>query len=793
MSLAGVDGIILVLWLPETRIVPLMNTGSEVFPAVKPQLFVLADEAPPPLYTPIVSDYPTTSNFTSSTYTFTSAQISPSIDSVNGPVPSSNIQEHRLDLTPAQAGLPVPTTNRLQTRRRRRRSSSEPTEGESLIDGRRISDTTQPNSAGSANAERPAAGPRRDTPSSPKRPRLMSRDMRNDLEKSTSSSNGIRYHTNGSSLPTLQKGATSTTSNGFAESTNGDSTPHTNGSTPVTARARPLTYFGHDREEVARLLIQGLNDLGYSDTAHKLVQESGYELESPSVAAFRHAILNGEWSEAEALLFGSQRSNDGGGVSISNGNGSRHGGLVLAERADKDVLRFRLRRQKYLELLEERDHGGALMVLRQELTPLHQDVGQLHILSGLMVCQSADELRSQALWDGARGSSRNLLLSDLSKSISPSVMLPDHRLAVLLDQVKQTQISNCLYHNPTTSPSLFSDHICDRSQFPLQTHVVLVQQHEVWFVQFSHDGRRLATGGEATAVTIYDTIDFQIRHTLAEHTKAVAYAAWSPDDTKIVTCSHDFTAKVWDTSSGRCISTIVHGEEPVTSAAWAPNGQTFITGSLDKQSSLQICNLSGEIIHTWSDSTRVQDLALSPDGKRLVIISPEREITVYNFTTWNEEYSLRLKSKLTCVRISRDSKYMLINMVDNELQLIDIGSAEIVRRFLGQKQGNFVIRGSFGGADENLIISGSEDGRIYIWHRENGTLIETLEGHPGGCANAVAWNPADSCMFASGGDDRKIKIWSKEASNETRRRHSSTGSYRTHAGRTFDATAGTLV
>ena len=127
-------------------------------------------------------------------------------------------------------------------------------------------------------------------------------------------------------------------------------------------------------------------------------------------------------------------------------------------------------------------------------------------------------------------------------------MIPDHRLAVLLDQVKQTQISNCLYHNPTTLPSLFSDHLCDRSQFPLQTHVVLVEHHEIWFVQFSHDGRRLATGGESTSIIIYDTTDFQIRHTLSEHTKQVAYAAWSPDDTKLVSCSHDFTAKIWDTS-----------------------------------------------------------------------------------------------------------------------------------------------------------------------------------------------------------------------------------------------------
>ena len=63
---------------------------------------------------------------------------------------------------------------------------------------------------------------------------------------------------------------------------------------------------------------------------------------------------------------------------------------------------------------------------------------------------------------------------------------------------------------------------------------------------------------------------------------------------------------------------------------------------------------------------------------------------------------------MTCVSISRDSKYMLINMADNEIQLIDIESAEIVRRFLCHKQDEFIIRSCFGGADENLIISGSE-------------------------------------------------------------------------------------
>ena len=127
-------------------------------------------------------------------------------------------------------------------------------------------------------------------------------------------------------------------------------------------------------------------------------------------------------------------------------------------------------------------------------------------------------------------------------------MIPDHRLAVLLDQLKQTQISKCLYHNPTTSPSLFSDHVCDRSQFPLQVVLTLPQNDEVYHLEFSHDGRRLAACGNDATVTIYDTLDFEVRYTLTEHTQKVTYVAWSPDDSKLITCSFDQTAKVWDAS-----------------------------------------------------------------------------------------------------------------------------------------------------------------------------------------------------------------------------------------------------
>lgn len=127
-------------------------------------------------------------------------------------------------------------------------------------------------------------------------------------------------------------------------------------------------------------------------------------------------------------------------------------------------------------------------------------------------------------------------------------MIPDHRLAVLLDQVKETQVSKCVYHNPTKPSSLFSDHVCDRREFPLQPVLTLPQNDEIWYLEFSHDGRRLATSGQDSTVTIYDTLDYEVRYTLTEHTKSIACVAWSPDDSKLISCSHDRTAKLWDAS-----------------------------------------------------------------------------------------------------------------------------------------------------------------------------------------------------------------------------------------------------
>lgn len=186
----------------------------------------------------------------------------------------------------------------------------------------------------------------------------------------------------------------------LGKASNGDthSKPESNGSglnwvTSVQGQVVPATFFGHDREEVTRILIQSLTELGYHGAAGALCKESGFQLEGPTVASFRSSVLKGDWVEAEDLLFGRESYDNGGGIDLdasyskswgksrSRANSQRSGGLTLAEGANREEMLFWMKQQKYLELLEQRELGKALTVLRQELTPLHQDVGRLHALS----------------------------------------------------------------------------------------------------------------------------------------------------------------------------------------------------------------------------------------------------------------------------------------------------------------------------------------------------------------------------------------------------------------------------
>lgn len=148
---------------------------------------------------------------------------------------------------------------------------------------------------------------------------------------------------------------------------------------------------------------------------------------------------------------------------------------------------------------------------------------------------------------------QDLLIQD-KECISPSVMLPEHRLAVLLQQVKDRQIESCKWHTTATSPSLYSDHRCDPIFFPTEVLHELEQPGEVWQIRFSNDGKRLASCGADDFIYIWDMTTFSLVFKLGtaqseqgdQNEKGVGNLAWSPDDTMLVSCGRNKCASIWD-------------------------------------------------------------------------------------------------------------------------------------------------------------------------------------------------------------------------------------------------------
>ncbi|KAJ7510144.1 WD40 repeat-like protein [Mycena galericulata] len=512
-----------------------------------------------------------------------------------------------------------------------------------------------------------------------------------------------------------------------------------------------------DREEFVRLVIQSLRDVGYIESAATLEAESGYAMETQEVADFRRFILEARWSKAENAL---QR-------------------LGVQDREGLWDARFLISQQKYLELLEAQKTTDAL-------------ADQLHILSSLMMCSEPEDLRHRAGWDGAAGNSRRILLDNLHRYISPSVMVPPRRFSTLLHQANAYQRQQCVYHNiPTTSSgfSLFADHQCDKTGFPRVTTTILeVHTDQVWLLDWSRDGNFLASTSSDKSVIIWGIgpetempiREWEKRHVLS-HPYPVISLAWSLDDTILVTGAETHI-KMWNTKTGVCIRTLEEHSEPVTAISWLPDDSGFLSAGMDFK--VVLWNTEGQRRETWGMlPVRITQMVVTPDFTRLVAIgmlapsptdsraesdstiaganggtssSPppkdQHRLLVYDMASRRNESSVLFEGELTSLSVSQNSQYALISRSPDDIQLWDLNMGRLVRKYTGQRQSKHIIRSCFGGFESNFVVSGSEDGNVYVWHRDTGVLLE-------GSVNCVAWNPCNERMFASCSDDRTIRIW----------------------------------
>lgn len=273
----------------------------------------------------------------------------------------------------------------------------------------------------------------------------------------------------------------------------------------------------------------------------------------------------------------------------------------------------------------------------------------------------------------------------------------------------------------------------------------------IWSAEFSVDGKYLAVAGQDMKVHVFAVIStaedrkaheedearsagngemlsapvFKTKP-IAEfqgHTGEILALSWSKNNF-LLSSSMDKTVKLWHLSRPECLCTFKHGDL-VTSIAFHPtDDRFFLAGSLDSE--LRLWSIPDKSIAFSATVTEfITAVAFTPDGKTAICglfngMCMFYETNGFKALTQIHVRSSRGKnakgSKITGIRtatVGEDTK-ILISSNDSRIRLYSLNTKTLDIKFRGHECQGSQIHARFS-EDARHIISGSEDGKTYIW------------------------------------------------------------------------------
>lgn len=571
---------------------------------------------------------------------------------------------------------------------------------------------------------------------------------------------------------------------------------------------------GFDTREVLRLILQTLDEMGYGNVVPFLEEASGVELLHPDVRKLQQSILEGKWKEAGRALLRlplEQLTRQGCWFLLM-----QHKFLetVLDSSSSLEMriacLRQDLSSSAFDSATTERVHQCAslLMYRDDELMAHALGISSLcrnklfrHLTCLLPASVAMQPSRLATILSHAR---RFQLLccplhfepqcSSKESVVEPHCckipLLPQCCVGCLQAHQKEVWTVAVAPKLPNITETLVASGAVDKSVcvWMLTTDAARYnksnstgeQDTREYLPQSEMESRWLAAWMENdgdSAIRLEQTQPLPLFENgniigtcrllwrMQRLTSAAAFLDWDSTGTLLATGGENAFVEAWE--DGRRIGDYCTHSGSLVALQWVPGSKRLISMGSDRAMclvSLQHSNLTltHVVEYEWFLPARPQEGFLLPGQDSIIVFFVDRQAKVFDLTTKEEMFWVQGKDLVVAACASKVCNQILMSTTNSPpvLRLWDLDERKVVQKYRGHKLGRLTIRPAFGGLAEELVISGSEDAQIYIWHRLWGCMLQQLKGHAA-AVNQVAWiHSCGSLCLMSAGDDGVLLLWS---------------------------------
>jgi WD40 repeat protein len=175
------------------------------------------------------------------------------------------------------------------------------------------------------------------------------------------------------------------------------------------------------------------------------------------------------------------------------------------------------------------------------------------------------------------------------------------------------------------------------------------------------------------------------------------------------------------------VRTISWPEAQLLTAALTPDGSQLLVGS-NQSPYLRLYDVeTGNVVRTLSGhSARVNQVAISPDGRLAISASDDRVLRLWDLTNSRSQgVPARHNAPVLCVAFSRDSQQAISGASDQSIRLWNVRAANPRPDFA--RAGGRINTVAFS-PDGRWVLGAAADGQVRVWDRTTHQAVRSFSG-----------------------------------------------------------------